>query len=107
MLGHLFKTDSFRLFALRNGPELDSCSKACASLYSIALSALFSGADKGGGDVARKAVEVLRSETGPGTASFRISLAVFLRRQVYPSSTKESAQFSVTQAIRALESGKI
>jgi hypothetical protein len=91
---------------LRNGPELDNCSKACTSLYRIAMTGLFS--DIGGnGDAALRAVKLLKSENGPAASSFQTMLAAFLRKEVYPLCTKEDAKRLVSHGICSIETAKL
>jgi nucleolar MIF4G domain-containing protein 1 len=105
LLGNLLKANSLRLYALRVAPDLDSCSAACASMYAAVFDTLFAGGEADAApedDGAQSAVSLLCSETGTGAGAFRTSLAIFLRRALYPASTGRTRR-AIAASIRALE----
>lgn len=80
LLGYLLKTSSVRLLALRNGPDMDSCSRLCAEFYCNAFSDLFSHR------VEKVTLEAVMRDACQGksliASSFRTSLAGFLNREL-------------------------
>lgn len=104
LLGALLRSSSLKLFALRSGPDIDECSAGCLLMYRTALGSLFDRNEKGNANVSvyREAVELLCSERGESAASFRTSLAVFLRKELLPSA-EEEIKPAVRQSIRSLE----